>query len=46
MGNFGRFICIAPAKNLIIVRNGESYGLEGEFTEWAGIFCQFAKSMP
>lgn len=41
-GNLGQFIYVSPARNLIIVRNGERYGLEGEGIEWAEIFFQFA----
>lgn len=46
VGNHGQFIYVSPAKKLIIVRNGEEYGLKGETEEWSGIFCQFAKAMP
>jgi CubicO group peptidase (beta-lactamase class C family) len=44
-GNLGQFIYISPSRNLIIVRNGERYGLKGEGLEWAGIFYQFASSL-
>jgi len=46
IGNFGQFVYVSTAKDLIIVRNGESYGLEGELEEWAENFCHFAKAMP
>ncbi len=49
IGNFGQFIYVAPAKNLIIVRNGEEYGVKSkgeEWVVWADLFCQFAKSLP
>ena len=49
MGNYGQFIYVSPAKNLIIVRNGESYGVESageEWVVWAEIFCKFAESLP
>jgi CubicO group peptidase (beta-lactamase class C family) len=46
LGNFGQFIYISPAKNMIIVRNAEKYGLEDEQVAWGEIFCQFAKAMP
>jgi hypothetical protein len=46
LGNFGQFIYVSTTKNLIIVRNGERYGLKGEIEEWADVFCQFAKSIP
>ncbi len=45
VGNFGQFIYVSPARNLIIVRNGEEYGLEGEFAVWTDIFCEFSKAM-
>jgi CubicO group peptidase (beta-lactamase class C family) len=41
-GNLGQFIFVSPSRNLIIVRNGEKYGLPGEGIEWGGIFRQFA----
>jgi CubicO group peptidase (beta-lactamase class C family) len=46
LGNYGQFVYVSPAKDLIVVRNGEQYGLAGELEEWAEIFCQFGKSMP
>ncbi len=46
MGNLGQFIYVSPVKNLIIVRNGERYGLEGEGKAWGEIFCQAAKALP
>jgi CubicO group peptidase (beta-lactamase class C family) len=45
LGNYGQFVYVSSAKNLIIVRNGERYGLEGEH-DWAEIFCQFSESLP
>jgi CubicO group peptidase (beta-lactamase class C family) len=45
-GNLGQFIYVSPSRNLIIVRNGERYGLEGEGYEWASIFHQFAEDLP
>jgi len=45
-GNLGQFIYVSPTRNLIIVRNGERYGLEGEGYEWATIFHQFARALP
>ena len=45
-GNLGQFIYVSPSRNLIIVRNGEKYGLEGEGGEWAAIFHQFARALP
>jgi CubicO group peptidase (beta-lactamase class C family) len=49
LGNYGQFIYVSPAKDLIIVRNGERYGVESageEWVVWANLFCQFAKSLP
>jgi CubicO group peptidase (beta-lactamase class C family) len=49
MGNYGQFLYVAPESHLIIVRNGESYGVKspGEaWVVWADAFCQFAKSLP
>jgi CubicO group peptidase (beta-lactamase class C family) len=49
LGNLGQFIYVSPAKNLIIVRNGEEYGVKStgeEWVVWAELFCQFAKSLP
>jgi CubicO group peptidase (beta-lactamase class C family) len=48
-GDYGQFIYVSPAKDLIIVRNGESYGVKSsgeEWVVWADAFCQFAKSLP
>jgi CubicO group peptidase (beta-lactamase class C family) len=41
-GNFGQLIYVSPNKNLIIVRNGESWG---EFPVWYDMFCQFASDI-
>jgi CubicO group peptidase (beta-lactamase class C family) len=46
LGNHGQFIFVSPEKSLIIVRNGEEYGLEGAGEEWGDVFCQFANAMP
>jgi CubicO group peptidase (beta-lactamase class C family) len=45
-GNLGQFIFVSPARNLVIVRNGEKYGLPGEGAEWFEIFSQFASDLP
>jgi CubicO group peptidase (beta-lactamase class C family) len=45
-GALGQIVYISPAKNMIIVRMGEKYGLKGEIEEWAETLCQFAKAMP
>jgi CubicO group peptidase (beta-lactamase class C family) len=45
LGDKGQFIYISPARNLIIVRNGERYGLEGGAMAWANIFYQFASDL-
>ena len=39
-GNHGQFIYAAPSKNLLIVRNGERYGVPVE--NWIGMFYRFA----
>ncbi len=39
-GNHGQFIYVSPSKNLIIVRNGERYGVPGE--NWIEMFYKFA----
>lgn len=49
MGDYGQFIYVSPAKDLIIVRNGESFGVKSggeEWVVWGDAFCQFAKSLP
>jgi CubicO group peptidase (beta-lactamase class C family) len=49
VGNFGQFIYVSPAKDLIIVRNGEEYGVESsgeEWVVWADAFCKFAMALP
>lgn len=45
LGNFGQFIYVSPFKNLIIVRNGDQYGLDGEWSDWVTIFHQFASDL-
>jgi len=49
MGNFGQFIYVSPDKNLIIVRNGMSYGegMENDDIDWWPIiFYEFANRLP
>ena len=43
IGNHGQYIYISPQANLIIVRNGEQYGIG--FDEWLHIFYQFASKV-
>jgi CubicO group peptidase (beta-lactamase class C family) len=43
LGNHGQFIYVSPDKNLVIVRNGERYGID--MLEWLEIFYQFAGSI-
>ncbi len=38
-GNFGQYIYVCPSKNVIIVRNGTSYG---NVDAWPGIFFKVA----
>jgi CubicO group peptidase (beta-lactamase class C family) len=48
-GNLGQYIYVSPAKNLIIVRNGDKYGVDSkgeEWVVWAELFCHFAKALP
>jgi len=48
-GNHGQYIYVSPEKNLIIVRNGISYGkgMESEdMSWWPIIFYQFANQFP
>ncbi|UCB46693.1 MAG: serine hydrolase [Spirochaetota bacterium] len=45
MGNHGQFIYVSPQKNLIIVRNGESWGKFDGSLGWLDMFYQFARSM-
>ncbi len=45
VGDFGQFIYVSPDKDLIIVRNGEQYGLDGD-ADWMYILCEFAAAMP
>lgn len=40
VGNLGQFIYISPQVDLIIVRNGERYGLH--YDEWLHVFYEFA----
>jgi CubicO group peptidase (beta-lactamase class C family) len=46
IGDFGQFIYVSPEKDLVIVRNGQEYGLEGETTDWINTLCEFAAAMP
>jgi len=43
IGNYGQFIYVSPEKNLIIVRNGEKYGIEA--IDWINLFYQFASQI-
>ncbi len=45
LGNLGQIIYISPQKNLIIVRNGESYGEFDDSQGWVEMFYQFASSL-
>ncbi len=44
MGNHGQLIFVWPEKNLIIVRNGERYGLAGGF-QWLHLFSESAERL-
>jgi CubicO group peptidase (beta-lactamase class C family) len=41
-GNLGQYIYVSPAADLVIVRNGFDYGIDG--LEWLRIFYEFAGS--
>ena len=45
LGNHGQFIYISLKRNLIIVRNGESYGDFGGAQGWVDMFYRFASSI-
>lgn len=45
-GDHGQLIYVSQAKNLIIVRNGERYGLESEIVGWSDLLCKFASALP
>ncbi len=42
-GNYGQEIFVYPQKRIIIVRNGEQYGIQPE--GWLGLFMAFAKKV-
>lgn len=42
-GNLGQFIYVSPAKDLIIVRNGEDFGTDG--ATWVKLFYDFAGTL-
>ncbi|MCC6615874.1 MAG: serine hydrolase [Anaerolineae bacterium] len=44
MGNHGQYIFVWPETNLIVVRNGERYGLDSGF-EWLRWFAQSAQRL-
>ena len=43
LGNHGQFIYVSPAKDLIILRFGESYGEYGGALEWVELFNEVAR---
>ena len=45
-GDYGQLIYVSPTKNLIIVRNGERYGLSNEIVGWSDALCKLANAMP
>ena len=49
LGNYGQYVYVSPAHDLIVVRNGETYGVESsgeEWGVWAEAFCKFAVALP
>jgi CubicO group peptidase (beta-lactamase class C family) len=45
-GDHGQLIYVSPSKNLIIVRNGEQYGLSNEIVGWSDLLCKFSSALP
>ncbi len=45
-GDHGQLIYVSPAKNLVIVRNGERYGLLDEIVGWSDLLCKFTSALP
>ena len=43
-GNHGQFIFVSPEDQLIVVRNGERYGIE--LFEWLEVFSRLANDLP
>jgi CubicO group peptidase (beta-lactamase class C family) len=43
LGNHGQFVFVAPAERLIIVRNGEAYGIES--FDWLEVFTTLADNL-
>ena len=41
-----QLIYISQAKNLVIVRNGEQYGLPDEIVGWSDLLCIFVSALP
>jgi CubicO group peptidase (beta-lactamase class C family) len=42
-GNYGQYICVSNDKDLIIVRNGERFGIDG--FDWMAMFHDFVSAM-
>ncbi len=45
-GDHGQLIYVSQAKDLIIVRNGERYGVPDEIVGWSDLLCKFATALP
>ena len=45
-GDHGQLIYISQAKNLVVVRNGERYGLPDEIVGWSNLLCNFVSALP
>ncbi len=45
-GDHGQLIYVSQAKKLLIVRNGERYGLADEIVGWSDLLCKFATALP
>lgn len=44
-GDHGQYIYVSPHKNLIIVRNGTTYGGDWDWWRWIELFYQFASEL-
>ncbi len=45
-GDHGQLIYVSQGKNLIIVRNGERYGLPDEIVGWSNLLCKLTSALP
>jgi CubicO group peptidase (beta-lactamase class C family) len=45
-GDHGQLVYVSQEKNLVVVRNGERYGLPGEIVGWSDLLCKFTSALP